>query len=415
MNILQINSVCGIGSTGRIATDLHALLKSQEHQSTVAFGRDTAINCDRTIRVGNRIDNYLHVARTRLFDAHGFGSAIATKALIDKIKALNPDVIHLHNLHGYYLHIGLFFEFLKQADIPVVWTLHDCWAFTGHCAYFDLSGCERWKSKCLACPSTKEYPRSILLDRSRRNHQLKKESFIGVPRLTIVTPLKWLATLVKQSFLQDYQVEVIYNGIDLKVFRPKPSDFRQRHGLEGQFLLLGVASVWDQRKGFSYFLDLARHLRPDEKIVLVGVSAARIKQLPAGIIGIAKTSSATELAEIYSTADLFLNPTLEDNFPTTNLEALACGTPVVTFNTGGSPECLNAESGDKSGLVVKRGDLPGLVAAIAKVRNTGKKYYSASCRKWAQEQFDKNARFSEYVELYKDCCSQANRNSVVQT
>lgn len=396
MNILQINSVCGAGSTGRIATDLHKILITQGHKSTVAYGRDAARNCDQTIRIGSKFDNYLHLARTRLFDSHGLGASAATKKLIAQIKVLNPDVIHLHNLHGYYLHIGLLFDYLKEANKPVIWTLHDCWAFTGHCAYFDFVGCERWRYQCHDCPLKSEYPKSLFLDRSKRNYQQKKALFTGMQNLTIVTPSKWLATLVKQSFLQEYPVVVINNGIDLNVFQPTPNGFRRRYNLEDKLILLGVATPWSERKGYRYFLDLAKQLRPDEKIVLVGVSAEQIKQLPAGIIGFAKTASTADLAEIYSAADIFINPTLEDNFPTTNLEALACGTPVITFNSGGSPECL----ADNCGLVVARGDLPGLVGAIAAVRKFGKAAYSAHCQKRALEWFDKDARFAEYVELY---------------
>jgi putative colanic acid biosynthesis glycosyltransferase len=397
MNILQINSVCGIGSTGRIATDIHALLMSQGHQSTVSFGRDTAKNCTKTIRIGSRVGNYLHVARTRLCDTHGFGSASATKRLIAKIQILNPDVIHLHNLHGYYIHIGLLFEYLKQADKPVLWTLHDCWPFTGHCSYFDFIGCDRWKIACHDCPLKSEYPKSLFLDRSHWNYQQKKKIFTGVKNLTIVTPSNWLASLVNASFLQAYPITVINNGLDLNLFKPMSGDFRSRYNLEGQFIILGVAFVWNERKGYRYFIDLAKQLRPDEKIVLVGVCKEQIRHLPAGIIGIPKTDSTAELAAIYSAADLFINLTLEDNFPTSNIEALACGTPVVTFNTGGSPECLD----DGCGVVVKRGDLSGIVAAIQTVRKNGKEYYSKKCRERAKSRFDKNARFGEYLELYK--------------
>lgn len=397
MNILQINSVCGIGSTGRIATDLHAILLSQGHQSTVAFGRDTARNCSHTIRIGNRFDNYLHVAQTRLFDKHGFASAGATKTFIAEIKELNPDVIHLHNLHGYYLHIGLLFEYLKQSNKPVIWTLHDCWPFTGHCAYFDFVDCARWRIQCYDCPLKMEYPKSFT-DNSRWNYRAKKDLFLGFKNLTLVTPSKWLANLVEQSFLQDYPVAVINNGIDLSVFRPTPSTFRINHKLEDTFIVLGVASGFCARKGYGYFIELSRQLKPDEKLVLVGVSEKQIKLLPIGVIGITKTNNTQELAEIYSTADVFLNPTYEDNFPTTNLEALACGTPVVTFNSGGSPECLDANSG----LVVERADLRGLVTTIATIKKNGKKFYTINCQKRAQDRFDKNARFAEYIELYKD-------------
>ena len=367
-------------------------------QSTVAFGRDTAINCSRSIRIGNPVSNYIHVAQTRLFDSHGFGSTIATKAFLKKIILLNPDVIHLHNLHGYYLHIGLLFEYLKQSNKSVVLTLHDCWTFTGHCAYFDYIGCSFWESECHNCPLKSHYPKSFFIDRSKINFQRKKRLFTGVNNLTIVTPSKWLSYLVKKSFLQEYPVKVINNGIDLGIFKPSPSDFRKRYGLQEQFVLLGVASNWEKRKGYQYFLDIANRLSSDEKILLVGLNKQQIQKLPSGIIGILKTDSAAELAEIYSASDLFVNPTLEDNFPTTNLEALACGTPVITFDTGGSAECLDHECG----LVVERGDVMGLIEAIAKIKKNGKKYYSFQAQKRVQDCFDKNDRFSEYVALYNN-------------
>lgn len=377
-------------------TDLHAILLSKGHQSTVAYGRDIARSCEQAIRIGNRLGNYRHVARTRFFDTHGFGSVAATKAFLAEIRKLNPDLIHLHNLHGYYLHIGMLFQYLKWAQKPVLWTLHDCWAFTGHCAHFDFIGCDRWARECHNCPQKSEYPKSLFLDRSQWNYQKKKEIFTGVKSLRIVSPSKWLAKLLKKSFLQEYPIAVINNGIDLKVFQPTPSDFRNRFKIQDQFILLAVASGWGERKGYQYLIDLAAHLRPDEKIVLVGVSAKQIKQLPPGIIGIAKTHNTQELAEIYSACDLFINPTLEDNFPTTNLEALACGTPVLTFNSGGSPECLD----DHCGLVVDRGDFSGLIEAVATMREHGKEHYTINCQKRANDAFDKNARFSEYIDFY---------------
>jgi putative colanic acid biosynthesis glycosyltransferase len=376
---------------------LHALLIAKDHQSTVAFGRDIPINCNSAMRIGSRISIYMHVARTRLFDSHCFGSAEATEAFILKISSLNPDVIHLHNLHGYYLHIGLLFEYLKKAKIPVIWTLHDCWAFTGHCSYFDFIGCTRWMSECYDCPNKTEYPKSLFFDRSKQNFHQKKELFTGINNLVIVTPSKWLAHLVNESFLQEYPVKIMNNGVDLEMFKPTPSDFRERYGLKDQFILLGVASIWSERKGFQYFIALAKQLLSDAKIVLVGLNDRQIKQLPTGIIGIEKTNRTEELAEIYSSSDLFINPTLEDNFPTTNIEALACGTPVITFDTGGSPECLD----EGCGLVVQRGDFSGLVEAIAIVRKKGKNFYTERCQKRVKDLFDKNDRFAEYVALYE--------------
>ena len=218
MKVLQINSVCGIGSTGRIATDLHSILKEQGHESYIAYARDEAKNCDNAIKIGNKTDNYVHVAQTRLFDKHGLGSYYATKKFIKQIEELNPDIIHLHNMHGYYINIQLLFEYLKKANKPVVWTLHDCWAFTGHCSHFDYIGCKQWKSKCVQCEQKKEYPKNIAISRVKKNYEMKNLLFNGIKNMTIVTPSQWLADLVQQSFLKDYPIKVINNGIDLNVF-----------------------------------------------------------------------------------------------------------------------------------------------------------------------------------------------------
>jgi glycosyltransferase involved in cell wall biosynthesis len=397
MNVLQINSVCGTGSTGRIVAELHSILLSQNHTSAIAYGRATGKNNIQAIRIGGNFGNYIHVACTRLLDIHGFSSINATNKFLSKIKSLNPDLIHLHNIHGYYLHVGLLFDYLRQARKPVVWTLHDCWSFTGHCTHFDFSGCNKWIYGCYDCALTAEYPKSFFRDNSRCNYQRKKKFFSGIDNLTIVTPSTWLGGLVRNSFLQDYPVKVINNGIDLSVFKPAKGDFRKRYELKDKFVILGVASPWSERKGLHYLFDLTKHLRCDEIIVLVGVSKKQAKHLPPAVIGIAKTNNIQELVEIYSTADVFINPTLEDTFPTTNLEAMACGLPIITFNSGGSAECLNEECG----LVVERGNVEGLVEAIALVRKNGKESYSIKCQKRAHQHFDKDARFAEYIKLYE--------------
>lgn len=404
MHILQINSVCGIGSTGRIASDLHAMLLAQGHKSHVAYGRDSARSCNQAIKISSAADNYVHVLMTRLFDAHGFASSQATKSFIKELRELRPDVIHLHNLHGYYLHIGLLFDYLRQSAVPVVWTFHDCWPFTGHCAHFDFVGCQRWKTGCFSCPLKTEYPKSVLFDRSKKNYQNKKNLFTGLSKLTVVTPSRWLKDLVKQSFLQDYPVELISNGIDLKLFTPVDSRFKERYNLKNHFLILGVANIWGERKGFDFFLKLAEQLNSDEKIVLLGLTRRQIRYLPRGILGIERTNSVAELVEIYSAANVFVNPTLEDNFPTTNLEAMACGTPVITFASGGSPECVD----EKTGIVVPRGDLQGLVRAVAAVKQAGKAHYSENCRKRAERFYNKDERFAEYISLYEKVLSLGN-------
>lgn len=392
MKILQINSVCGIGSTGRIATDIHNILIKQGHESYIAYGRNLPKNCDNTIRIGTIIGNYIHVAKTRIFDKHGFGSILATKKLINKIKDINPDIIHLHNIHGYYINIKILFNYLKLANKPVVWTLHDCWSFTGHCAYFDYVGCEKWKSGCYSCPEKKAYPRSLIVDNSIHNFKIKKKIFTGVKNLTIVTPSQWLANLVQKSFLNEYPVKIINNGINLNIFKPNKSDFRKKFNLYGKFIILGVAGVWDRRKGLKHFIEMADKVSKDEVIVLVGLTEKQINQVPKNIIGITRTDNVEELVDIYSSADVFVNPTLEDNFPTTNLEALACGTPVVTFDTGGSPESI---VNLKTGIVIENKNTINLIDGIRFMKENFVKELNIQT-----ESMDIEKMIAKYLETY---------------
>lgn len=396
MKVLQINSVCGRGSTGRIAVDLADVLAEQGHTCRIACGRDAVPEKyqDIAVRVSSDWDVRLHGLETRLFDAHGFGSRRATARFLDWVRDYDPDVIHLHNIHGYYINVELLFDYLKQAGKPVVWTLHDCWPFTGHCAYFTAAGCAAWKTRCGACPQRGAYPRCLFPGNAGRNQDRKRAAFLGVPGLTLVTPSHWLAGLAGESFLRDYPVRVIPNGIDLNVFRPTDGSFRARHGLEGKTLLLGVAGVWDQRKGLEDFLALAGLLDERFRIVLVGLSDNQRRGLPENVLGIGRTDSVRELAELYSTADVFLNPTHEDNFPTTNLEALACGTPVITYDTGGSPEALDGTCG----VVTKEPTPRALLDALGRLRASPE-----DCLRRAAL-FDKKQRFLEYTALYQELC-----------
>lgn len=335
----MINSVCGVGSTGRICTDLADMLIEQGHECKIAYGRDEVPEKyrDIAVKIGSSFSIYCNALKARLFDNEGFNATKATKKFIKWVEKYDPDVIHLHNLHGYYLNVKVLFDYLRTCGKKIVWTLHDCWAFTGHCSHFTVEKCEKWKSFCFYCSQKNRYPKAFT-DRSKHNYEKKKELFTGIQNLTIVTPSKWLAGLVKQSFLRDYPVEVINNGIDLSVFKPTPSDFRERYGLQDKKIILGVASVWDKRKGFDDFIKLAGVIDDSYRIVIVGVNKKQKKQLPKNIIGIERTNSTKELAEIYTAADVFFNPTYEDNYPTVNLEAQACGTPVITYDTGGSVE-----------------------------------------------------------------------------
>ncbi|WP_346848495.1 glycosyltransferase [uncultured Clostridium sp.] len=395
MKVLQINSVCGFGSTGRIATDLYKVLEKEGHECVIAYGRGTTPEGIKSIKIGTDLDNYLHVAKTRIFDKHGFGSTKATKEFIKKVEEYNPDTIHLHNIHGYYINIEILFEYLKRSKKHVVWTLHDCWAFTGHCSHFDYVDCDKWRIGCRSCSQKKEYPSSILYDNSQCNYEKKKELFTSLDNVTIITPSKWLANLVKQSFLGKYQVKVINNGIDLEVFKPTENTFRNKFYLEDKFIILGVASVWKERKGLKYLVELAKKLDSSYKVVIVGVTEKQKNELPNNIIGITRTNNIHELAEIYSTADVFINPTLEDNFPTTNLESLACGTPVITFNTGGSGESLN----ESCGIVVEKGDVKLVTKCI--MNFSKEELNSKNCINRASL-YDKNDKFHNYIECYFD-------------
>lgn len=404
MNILQINSVCGIGSTGRIATDIHAILEEKGHKSTIAYGREIAKNCQSTLKIGNKFNNYLHVAKTRVFDKHGFGSENATYKFIEEVKLLNPDVIHLHNIHGYYINIEILFKYLKETQKPVIWTLHDCWSFTGHCAYFDFAGCYKWMKGCYDCPEKREYPRSLVFDRSKKNYLDKRAIFRGIDNLTIVTPSEWLANIVRESYLECYDVKVINNGVDTSVFQPVKSNIREKLDLANDFLILGVASVWDRRKGLKFFLELSKVLKRDEKIIVVGISDEQMKDLPTNIIGISRTNNVQELVEIYSSCDIFVNPTLEDNFPTTNIEALACGLPVLTFNTGGSPEIID----QNTGIVSKGKNAKSLYDEICSYRE-GIPFDKNACIERANSLYNKNINFRAYEELYKLVIAKSNK------
>lgn len=399
MKVLQINSVCGRGSTGRIVLDIHNALSTNGYKSYVAYGREKTKNCSNAIRIGRKIDIYTHVLKTRFFDKHGFGSKQATKDFIKKVKELDPDIIHLHNIHGYYINIKILFDYLKQINKQVIWTLHDCWPFTGHCAYFDFVGCNKWEKGCFKCPQKSKYPKSWLFDNSSNNWKIKKELFTGIKSLTLVSPSQWLADLVKKSFLKEYPVVVIPNGIDISVFKPTPSDFRKKYRIEDKFVILGVANVWEERKGLKYFFELSKLLNEDEVIVLVGLSRKQKKNLPKNIIGLSKTHSVKELVEIYTAADVFVNPTLEDNFPTVNLEAQACGTFVITFDSGGAKETLSSVN---NGVVVFEKSVKAIRKAID---NFKKRKTNLELPMVYLSKFSKTSFSNKYILLYEKVLS----------
>jgi len=395
MKVLQINSVCGYGSTGRIVTDLYDALVENGHECCIAYGRGTAPNKYKTIKIGNKLDNYSHVLETRLLDNHGFASRRATKKFIEEIKQYDPDIIHIHNVHGYYLNIKILFEYLAQLNIPIVWSFHDCWAFSGRSAYLDLDSNGLLPTKTSFSYEKKDYPSTWLFDRYKRNYNFKKKLFSGLENLKIVTPSTWLADLTKKTFLNKYPVSVIHNGIDLSKFEyDNNQNFRKTYRLEGKKIVLGVASVWDRRKGIEYFNQLVEKLDSNlYQVVIVGDTLNN--KLSPKIISINKTNNIEELASIYSSADVFVNTTLADNFPTTNLEAMACGTPVVTFNTGGSPESIDRFTGK----TIEKEDIEGLLVAIIEV-SSKKNQYIDKCIQRSKE-FEKNLMYRTYLDIYR--------------
>lgn len=396
--LFQINVTANSGSTGRIAEDIGGIAISKGWNSYIAYGRGKPTSQSELIPIGNKWDMYVHGLESRLFDNHGLASCKATKILIKKIEQIKPDIIHLHNIHGYFINYQILFNYLATLRTPILWTLHDCWSFTGHCAHFELIGCNKWQQECHHCPQINEYPRSLFHDRSKQNYNVKKTSFNSVQNMTLIPVSEWLAKLLKKSYLKHFAIHPIYNGIDINTFIPSDTSLLRRNlHLEDKKIILGVANVWTERKGLFDFIKLNELLPADYTIILVGLNEKQIKELPNGIIGIKRTNSIQELAQYYSLANVFVNPTYEDNFPTTNLESLACGTPVITYRTGGSPEAID----DKTGIVIEQHHIDELVNAVVQICQMDKETtYKEECRKRAVTLYDKDKRFEEYFQLY---------------
>lgn len=393
MKIVQINVTCRAGSTGKICQAIGARLTEQGHESYILHTQsgvdtDTCISCTTPLYIK------LQAGKSRLLANYGFNSHRATRRIIAHLERIHPDIVHLHNLHGHNCHLGLLFQYLKEKHIKIIWTFHDCWAFTAYCPHFTMAGCDRWRTGCEHCPQYRDH--SFFFDRSKTLYQRKKELFSGLD-MTIVTPSEWLADLVKRSFLKDYPVTVINNGIDLSVFTPRESGFREKYAIpKDKYLLLGVAFDWGVRKGLDVFIELSKQLDPDRyQIVLVGTDASVDKKLPRDIISIHRTQNQAELAELYSAADLLLNPTREDNFPTVNMESLACGTPVLTFKTGGSPEMLD----ETCGTAVPCDDIEAFKREILRICED-RPYTREQCVRRATK-YDQNQKYKEYIELYE--------------
>jgi len=391
MKIVQINATCGVGSTGKICVGISELLSLAGVENYI-FYSDKSSGYKFGVKCSDSKYLKLQALKSRVCGNYGFNSQRATEKIIDELERIRPDIVHLHNIHGHDCDLETLFIYFKNTRTKLIWTFHDCWAFTGYCTHFAMMKCDKWKTGCFDCIQRNEY--SWFFDKSSELFKKKKELFSGLD-LTIVTPSRWLADLVNQSFLKGYPVQVINNGIDLSVFNIRPSTFRQKYGIENKKVILGVAFGWGERKGLDVFVALASRLSDEYQIVLVGTDDKTGKLLPSNIISIHRTQNQQELAEIYAAADVFVNPTREENYPTVNMESIACGTPVLTFRTGGSPEIVD----ETCGSVVDCDDVDALEKEIVRICED-KPYSEDACIKKARE-FEQSERFKEYIKLYE--------------
>ena len=392
MKVLQINTFGNL-STGKIAVDIYRTLRAHGSEGAVAFARNEVPGDVPSFKIGNPLSVYTDGVLTRLTDKAGHYSKGATEKLIKQIKEYDPDIIHLHNLHGYYINVPMLFDYLKDAGKPVVWTLHDCWAYTGHCCYYSMAGCDKWKlTGCTKCPQKKAYPASIFKDNSSKNFSEKNQMFHSVKNLHLVCVSKWLDNELRASFLKDIPSRVIYNGIDTSVFKPSSGNFRIKYDVGDKRIVLGVASTWDTRKGLADFIGLSKILDERYKIVLVGLNDKQKASLPDNMIGIGRTDGPKELAEIYSASNVLFNASVEETFGLPNVESLACGTPVVAYNCTGIPETMT----ENDGYIVEPHDLKTVALKIGEICDAGKRIEVSSFR------FPKDKTYEAYMKLYEE-------------
>ena len=395
--LVQINTEATGLSTGRIAEGIGNAVLSNDWESHICYGRKTGESNSIMYPIGNKIDAYIHALDTRILGRTGASSKKATKDLINYIEKVKPSIIQIHNLHGYYINYKILFDYLNTVSTPVVWSFHDLWPITGHCTQFENVGCEKWKTTCHTCPQLNEYPKSMFFDRSTKSHNLKKALFTRREQLQLVTSSNWSKNRIKESFLKDRPITVIPNGINTEQFHPISNDTKRNElNLQDKYVLLGVAGVWTNKKGLQDFLDLSLRLQKNQIIILIGLNDKQLEGLPNNIIGIKRTANINELAAYYSMADIFLNLTYADTFPTTNLEALGCGTPIITYDTGGSIESVF----ENAGKVVEKGDLNGVLDAINELSQRDTEFYKNKCTLLAQKKYHMQTQFDKYRKLY---------------
>lgn len=402
MKVFQINTVCGSGSTGRIAVNLAKMLEKHGDESIIAYARGQAPKEVMAWKFGSKWSIYFHGIMTRLTDRHGLYSKKATRKLIAKIRNYNPDIIHLHNLHGYYLNYEILFEFLKEYQRPVVWTLHDCWSYTGHCSHYTYARCDRWKRACYDCPLKRDYPGSLLFDNSKNNFKKKKECFTSLKYLQLVTPSVWLKEQVEQSFLGNHaniKCEVIPNGIETNIFVKAELSLREKWKLQDKKIILGVANIWTKQKGFDDFLRLAEQLDDSYQLVMIGVNEKQkqliLKQYK-NILPLERTKNIEELIVWYSTADVYFNSSIEETMGMTTGESICCGTPVVVYDSTAIPESV----GKNCGIIVPAKDISRVKAAIEEILEK-KPQYVNGCTAY-REHFKEDKANNAYYNIYRE-------------
>jgi len=398
--LLQINVTANAASTGRLAEDIGDVAIANGWQSYIAYGRDYRPSHSQLIKIGGRLSIYSHVLVSSLFDRHGLGSYFATKRFLKKVDEIKPDIIQFHNVHGYFLNLPLVLNYCKDKNIPLVWSLHDCWSMTGHCSHFAMEGCEKWKTECNHCSLLKKYPASFgLIDNSRSNYRIKKQLVEALPSLTIISGSQWLGDIAKQSYFKNRKVKVIPHGIDTEIYQPRTNgnEIRKRLGLEGKFVIMASGTVWLAYKGLYDFEKLQRILPDDCQIIIVGMSQEEIeKKLPKGLIGIPRTKTPQELSEYYSMADCVMSLSRLESFGLTPVEGFACGTPAIVYNDTSLPELITEETG----FIAEPGNIEDVKEKVLKLKAIGKDHYTVNCRKVAVEKYDRYKCYEEYLRVY---------------
>lgn len=396
MKILQINAVYGQGSTGTIVRDIEKMCEESGIECYVASPDKKVLKAKHGYVIGNTLDHKIHALLSRIHGKQAYYSHIPTRNLIRWIDEIKPEIVHLHNLHSNYIHLNMLLHYLAERDIKTIVTLHDCWFITGGCFHYTAAGCNKWLTNCKNCPKKKEDTPAFFSKQSAKILADRKKFLLAIPHLYITGVSQWMANEALKTFLKDTPNYVITNGIDMEVFKPTPSDFRKRLGLEDKYIILGPASKWLLSVNKQVMAEFSNIMQPDEVLLLFGVTNA-IDNLPDNIITYGYTKNREELAQLYTMVDVFANVTREDSLSLINVEAQACGTPVVTFNQTGPKETVD----DINSFNVPVGDVHKLYEAVQKVRKQTTEDTVTQCVQFVHEKYEVYNTYKKYIELYK--------------